>query len=811
MSTSFMNTGHLHQVPERASVRLVAKTSVYEEQPLQWTTSPSSGDVRDPYPSEYNQPRQPPIDQETQTRKRGASHLDEEILDGETLSVKNVGKKSKKVSSTSGSSVNRPNNSSSTSSKRGFTAKKRNEAAQMAASASTSLPSVSYTVNSKGKNSTDQSTSSTSKRVAPLTIEVQSARCMSGKYKNNDFPRCVSCTRRWAGDTCRFQGVRIFMKDVKGVYVGIAFTNRQQEEATVMHFLDEWNEDFGWEEIRRTKLVAAKTLLPVLKREQEHTGVDDIIFRRRESEVRATCDTCMTSLFCCTWMCRICGREACDECYAEVKELTRQNSDLTPEERVEQKKAKEKQLHSKPFFLTCTRRNEHDWSTFTPVSRFCRKELEDAIEGMQKAIEEMESGQDDKTHNELEQEVVPTPYRYPPVPPPTSSPKSATKPVYPTNPITSIPDQIPSHPISRFTKRELSFPIFQEYWRKGVPLLVQGLLHDLQIKWTPEYFVEKYGSQGCLVVECQTEENKRVTVGDFFKMFRTSVSEGSDKGASESLGPGTWKLKDWPPSADFKTEFPELYADFSQAVPIPQYVRRDGVMNIASHFPTNTIAPDLGPKMYNAMTANEETGSKGSTRLHMDMADALNIMTYASPFSPPSVSAEGTSSPSFLGPVEPGCAAWDLFRAEDANKLRTFLKRKFPKQLTLDPIHSQQVYLDRDLRKELFDQEGVMSYRIYQRPGEAVFVPAGVAHQVCNLSDCIKVAIDFVSPENVERCEQLTREFREQNHSKAWKEDVLQLRSMMWFAWLSCCRQEDKLRKRQADAQTPHVSTEYQP
>ena len=50
----------------------------------------------------------------------------------------------------------------------------------------------------------------------------------------------------------------------------------------------------------------------------------------------------------------------------------------------------------------------------------------------------------------------------------------------------------------------------------------------------------------------------------------------------------------------------------------------------------------------------------------------------------------------------------------------------------------------------------------------------------------MKIAIDFVSPENIERCEALTKEFREQNQSMQWKEDVLQLRTMMWFAWLSC-------------------------
>lgn len=249
-------------------------------------------------------------------------------------------------------------------------------------------------------------------------------------------------------------------------------------------------------------------------------------------------------------------------------------------------------------------------------------------------------------------------------------------------------------------------------------------------------------------------------------------------------------IQDWPPSTDFKTAFPELYEDFSRAVPIPNYTRRDGVLNIASHFPTNTVVPDLGPKMYNAYASSDTPGSKGSTRLHMDMADAVNIMLHSE------LTADGA----------PGCAAWDIFRAEDSRLLRKFFKKNFKGKYQNDPIHAQTFYLDPELRKQLFDEFGVKSFRIYQRPGEAVFIPAGCAHQVCNLADCIKVACDFVSLENVERCENLTKEFREQNQSLVWKEDVLQLRSMMWFAWLSC-RQQQK--KRQGEGGTrPNPSIE---
>jgi hypothetical protein len=90
-----------------------------------------------------------------------------------------------------------------------------------------------------------------------------------------------------------------------------------------------------------------------------------------------------------------------------------------------------------------------------------------------------------------------------------------------------------------------------------------------------------------------------------------------------------------------------------------------------------------------------------STRLHMDVADAVNVMLYASD------RPEG----------QPGCAAWDLFRAEDADKIRLYLKNKFDKTHKFtDPIHSQLFYLDSNKRKELAERYGVVSWRVYQYP-----------------------------------------------------------------------------------------------
>jgi lysine-specific demethylase 3 len=58
-----------------------------------------------------------------------------------------------------------------------------------------------------------------------------------------------------------------------------------------------------------------------------------------------------------------------------------------------------------------------------------------------------------------------------------------------------------------------------------------------------------------------------------------------------------------------------MYADFNRALPVPDFTRRDGVLNLYSHvgaaavfkadpqFPAGPTRPDIGPKMYNAFAA----------------------------------------------------------------------------------------------------------------------------------------------------------------------------------------------------------------
>ena len=273
----------------------------------------------------------------------------------------------------------------------------------------------------------------------------------------------------------------------------------------------------------RHQRTVARALLPVLKTELKHLHVPETIRRPRESEVRATCgrgvsiclidcrfdwytDTCMTSIFSSSWMCRLCGREACAECYEQVKVLT-DNSGAEDANVFELQARREKHSRKNPFFLACTRRNEHQAKDFSPMTRFCKSELEVVIKEME--------------------ELLATPDPDPPLSEDVEIPNPGTgvTPEDQTGPI-------PSNRILEFKHEDLSYEIFTKLWAKGKPLVVTGLLPQFKINWTPEHFIENYGSKSCLVIQCQSDMNKRITVGDFFKEF------GKYEGRKDC-----WKLK----------------------------------------------------------------------------------------------------------------------------------------------------------------------------------------------------------------------------------------------------------------------------
>ncbi|KAE8693645.1 Detected protein of confused Function [Hibiscus syriacus] len=130
-----------------------------------------------------------------------------------------------------------------------------------------------------------------------------------------------------------------------------------------------------------------------------------------------------------------------------------------------------------------------------------------------------------------------------------------------------------------------------------------------------------------------------------------------------------------------------------------------------------------------------------------------------------------------------GGAIWDIFRKQDVPKIITYLekhKKEFrhienlPVTSVIHPIHDQTIFLNERHKKQLKDEFDVEPWTFVQYLGEAVFIPAGCPHQVRNRQSCIKVALDFVSPDNTEECLRLTKEVRKLPKDHRAKEDKLE-------------------------------------
>ncbi|KAH9911478.1 uncharacterized protein BXZ73DRAFT_56941, partial [Epithele typhae] len=300
--------------------------------------------------------------------------------------------------------------------------------------------------------------------------------------------------------------------------------------------------------------------------------------------------------------------------------------------------------------------------------------------------------------------------------------------------------------------------LFHATWGRNMPVVVKNLV-NIQGSWHPDIFIEECGSDQVTPIDCITDSEIEhpCTIADYFHAFKEGQFESPRK------------LKDWPPAEYFRTKLPQFHESFVGAVPRGAWdvALPSGVQNLAAFYPLNGNTPDLGPKLY--IATGDPGNSHGTTKLHLDVTDAVNILTYVTP-----------------DPARPA-AIWHLFPPESLPHLRQYLPTTCQwLEEDGDPIHSQQIYVTEDMCKVLESQYNVHVVRIEQRLSDAVFIPAGWAHQVLNVQNAIKIACDFVSVQNLSVTASLRSKQREHRiKSGGHGEDVLQLNTLMWHVWQS--------------------------
>lgn len=272
--------------------------------------------------------------------------------------------------------------------------------------------------------------------------------------------------------------------------------------------------------------------------------------------------------------------------------------------------------------------------------------------------------------------------------------------------------------------------------------------------WHPKSFSRDFGHQINDLIDCTTGNViSDQPMSKFWNGFENSEERLCDKMGNVML----LKLKDWPPSADFAETLPSRFQDLMNCLPLKEYTHRNGKYNLASRLPDCYVRPDLGPKMY---TAYGNAGTKhkqvGTTNLHLDISDAVNVMVYvAITKNCKEYDYDWHVKEALQVIEEAGCddltlrrihehgetpgALWHIYHASDADSIRDLLikvavEHGTPLEEFSDPIHDQSHYLDEYLRERLYREYGVKGYAIVQCYGDAVFIPAGAPHQVQNTS-----------------------------------------------------------------------------
>ncbi|TPX66285.1 hypothetical protein SpCBS45565_g04598 [Spizellomyces sp. 'palustris'] len=635
-----------------------------------------------------------------------------------------------------------------------------------------------------------------------LDLQVQAFSCKTGKYGRYD--RCRPCLAK-KGEPCRFQGMRAFrMKDKIPIEDPYFFSDKPMDDVNVPS-IPQPGSFPPLSDATAYKLCSSYTAFrECIGRELAHitayasgnrTTASLHCIKHPIPFTRQTCDICEQGIYNTYYMCTICGRDMCLLCVEEgwgVPNGHASEAGKTGPIVESIKHADTKTGNAKNPMMVCSFRRTHDMRNFLVISRWDIDQMtrsRDWVQGWMKqhanrnlGINGTATHSNGIIHPHLDGNLNGEVNRM-------------------ANGITHIhSNEIPNikiddsfdvdslinapHPdLIIIPYEQLTVPLFQHYWRQRKAIFVTDMAHRVTEHWKPEVFADLAGEEIASLIDCKSGEvHYGSRLASFFKGFGKREEEGT-----------IVKLKDWPSDMHFRAKLPKHSTDFLDLIPIPVYTHPDGKFNLVSHISEKDVPPDLGPKMYAAYGYDpDQTG--GTTNLHLDVADAANVLVSSQrhwfpPRTEPSTTETEPStipSPEPIPPHKLEGAIWDLFPPSTLSNLRSYLRHHYrhpthPYPIMIDdPIHDQTFYLHPSHLHDLVTSHSVRPIRLHQRLGDTVFLPAGFAHQVSNYGDCIKCALDFVSAEGVAVCEDLCREFRMLGKGHGRKGDTVSVGKVVW-------------------------------
>ncbi|GAA5896816.1 uncharacterized protein JCM6883_007016 [Sporobolomyces salmoneus] len=577
----------------------------------------------------------------------------------------------------------------------------------------------------------------------------QTTTCLSKKLDGQ--LRCFQCVARAIGHGCCFIGVRSFGVDASGqIVTPPAFLDTKVSDdiprftkTLVSPLTDQYNQ------LMRTWL--AGSLLPIIKAEQSHAENSETKRERLDLSVHSVCDTCNTSILGAEWMCSTCGRVACSTCHEalvkiERQEHRRQKVDWNAVDVQRRKKCMAKKRLDKGGVGEFHRSDQ-----FVPMTRLDKKDLAQLRADLYKW---------NTTHA-----IVPT--------------NGAAKKFLDTTFLTSSP--LPAydpmaHSVHHIPAKDMNAAVFLELWNYSVPLLITDVdLAGLK-KWTPSYISNRFPN---LEVQLQNNKGSEMLVAKVPYFFSQFNEDGGPQRSADVKQ--TFRTKDFPSAKQFKNEFKELADEFYRILPLGDIIHPDGPLNYLAHAPVNAAQPDVGPHATNSWAADAATGT---TLLRTDVTDVANLMYWCH-------HDEATGRELRI--------RWDVYKAEDADKLRDFcwelLTKKLPKGTSAvkfrethdDPLLSPCLYLNQRQREILAQTKGVSSFPIYQYPGQLVLIPAGSPYQVSSWSDHLNLTTQFLAGPRVPQAIAANDAARRETKERAlWRSDNVQLERQLLYAWYSC-------------------------